>query len=83
MSCKVKKQESPEYYTVVNLKTLGSHLNLDSFKRDVNLASWQSILSLTDPINAWEAWKGILLKIADLHAPKKTRRARPTHAPCL
>ena len=26
MSCKVKKQESPEYYTVVNLKTLGSHL---------------------------------------------------------
>jgi hypothetical protein len=27
MSCKVKKQESPEYYSVVNSKTLGSHLN--------------------------------------------------------
>ncbi len=29
MSCKVKKQESPEYYTVENLKTLGSHLKLN------------------------------------------------------
>ena len=27
MSCKVKKQESPEYYSVVNSKTLGSHFN--------------------------------------------------------
>jgi hypothetical protein len=27
MSCKVKKQESPEYYSVENSKTLGSHLN--------------------------------------------------------
>jgi hypothetical protein len=26
ISCKVKKQESPEYYSVVNEKTLGSHL---------------------------------------------------------
>ena len=26
ISCKVKKQESPEYYSVVNYKTLGSHL---------------------------------------------------------
>ena len=27
VSCKVKKQESPEYYSVENSKTLGSHLN--------------------------------------------------------
>jgi hypothetical protein len=26
MSCKVKKQESPEYYSVVNSKTIRSHL---------------------------------------------------------
>ena len=28
ISRKVKKQEFPEYYSVVNLKTLGSHLKI-------------------------------------------------------
>ena len=41
MSCKVKKQESPEYYSVVNSKTLGSHLKqythvLSIFKKFIN-----------------------------------------------
>ena len=40
-----------------------------SFKRDIDQAPWHELLSFTDPINAWGAWKDIFLEIANAHAP--------------
>ena len=32
---------------------------------------WQYIVSLDDPINAWQIWKKLFLDVADKHAPVK------------
>ena len=59
------------------------HFNIENFKRDIDLAAWQSISLVTDPVKAWDLWKSTFLNIADLHAPIKKRRVRKTCAPWL
>ena len=47
------------------------------------MSPWQTILLITDPIKAWDLWKTLFSKIADLHAPIKKRRIKTTCAPWL
>ena len=52
-----------------------------SFKYDIDSIPWQYIVSLDDPINAWQIWKNLFLEVVDKHAPVKQRRIRKTCAP--
>ena len=53
------------------------------FKQDIDFIPWQYILSLDDPLNAWQIWKELFLEVANKHAPVKQRRIRKTPAPWL
>ena len=62
-----------------------SYKNVDetSFKHDIDAIPWQYIVSLDDPINAWQIWKKLFLDVADKHAPVKQRRIRKNCASWL
>ena len=51
-----------------------------SFKHDIDAIPWQYIVSLDDPISAWQK---LFFDIADKHAPVKQRRIRKNCAPWL
>jgi len=52
------------------------NFNANAFREDLKSAPWDSLRNCTTPDEMVEIWKNMFLKIADAHAPRRTRRVR-------
>ena len=53
------------------------------FRNELSKLPWDTLNNYSDPESMWQAWKNMLLSVADQHAPVKTKRVRRTVSPWL
>ena len=59
------------------------NFNPDSFSRDIQIISWDTILDINNLLQACEQWKQLFLTVADTHAPLRKKRIWNQFAPWL
>ena len=57
------------------------NFNASAFREDLKSAPWDSLRNCTTPDEMVEIWENMFLKIADAHAPVRTRRVRNKKIP--
>jgi len=73
----VRKFDIPSKNTHKHVTTRSfTNFNANAFREDLKSAPWDSLRNCTTPDEMVEIWKNMFLKIADAHAPRRTRRVR-------
>ena len=59
------------------------NFNANAFREYLNSAPWHTLRNCTTPDQLVEIWENMFLKIADAHAPMRTRRVRNKQFPWI
>ena len=60
-----------------------TNFNVSTFREDLKSAPWDSLRNCTTPDEMVEIWENMFLKIADVHAPIRTRRVTNKKSPWI
>ena len=80
----VRKFSMPSKNTHKHVTTRSfKNFDANAFREDLKSAPWESLRNCATPDEMVEVWSNMFLKIADAHAPMRTRRVRNKKSPWI